>query len=66
MCALATVRKQEKNIDEASDGKLPFLLKEVIFLKTNKTKVVVKESSFPRMRGLLSEPKHAKLVMVLW
>jgi len=50
---LATVRKHKKKF-EARDGKLPFLFKEVIFPKKNKTKVVIKESSFRRMRGPLN------------
>lgn len=66
MCFGHSKKTQEKNTSEASDGKLPFGLKEVIFLKKNKTKVVVKESSFPRTRDPLNEPNLAKLVMELW
>lgn len=64
---MATVRKhKKKDINGASDGKLPFLLKEVIFLKKNKIKAVIKESSFPRTKGPLNEPNLAILVTVLW
>lgn len=67
MCFGHNKKTQEKKyINGASDGKLPFLVKEVIFLKKNKTKAVIRESSFPKMKSPLNEPNLALLVTVFW
>lgn len=66
MCFDHGKKTQEKNINEASDGKLPSLLKGVIFLKKNKAEVVVKKNSFPRTRDPLNGPGASVTQVKFW